>query len=599
HLNLNNTDWNWEWMQDTPVKIGDSTYFVATATYNEVLKPGALTEISLSQIALDPTATNADVEAFGETYQVLVKTQGIQADGFDDPNTALNEGFGSKIPFENDNPIKGIDLRTALHNLNGDTTQVITSKVSNVIYALNEEYPEIVDGYEGTLVDVEQDVPVYAYYVPNGSNFDVYFLADDTIYSPKDSSGLYKNMRALQYVDTHNYDVSRVENMHELFRYCHSLKDIDVSEWDVSNVKDMFSVFDECKVLPKIDVSKWDTGKAETMAFMFYGCSVLQTVDVSEWNVSNVASMRGMFEQCNALADIDVADWDTGNVTDMAFMFKACFALKWIDVSKWDTGNVTAFNSMFSDSKSNRGRMQISGLDFSNWDTSNATNMGYMFYGCGTMESIDLSGWDVSKVTTMNHMFCDCYKMQNYNFSGWNTESLTIMNGMFNNNDSLKVVDVSDFDTQNVYDFVQVFDACYSLETIIGLDKWDTSSADRFVEFLTSTKVREIDLSSFDASNVKYMSRMFYNNSQLTTIYVGDKWNFDISTLDTTSGNASYSGMGNMFESNPNLVGGNGSTPADFGTSAAIGAIYGCVDTDETPGLLTHIKDKPVEEPTE
>ena len=79
HLNLNNSDFTWTWV-DTPVTIGESTYFIATATYNKVLAPGALTEISLSQIALDKTATNEDVEAFGETYQILVKSQGIQAD---------------------------------------------------------------------------------------------------------------------------------------------------------------------------------------------------------------------------------------------------------------------------------------------------------------------------------------------------------------------------------------------------------------------------------------------------------------------------------------------------------------------------------------
>ena len=137
HLNLNKTDWTWEW-EPTPVKIGESTYFVATATYNKVLAPGALTEISLSQIALDSSATNEDVEAFGETYQVLVKTQGIQADGFDGPNAALNEGFleisENNIPWKNDSPIRGIDLRTALHYENGNAAKKITGTVTNVVF---------------------------------------------------------------------------------------------------------------------------------------------------------------------------------------------------------------------------------------------------------------------------------------------------------------------------------------------------------------------------------------------------------------------------------------------------------------------------------
>jgi hypothetical protein len=111
-------------MQDTPVTIGESTYFIATATYNKVLAPGALTEISLSQIALDSTATNADVEAFGEIYQILVKSQGIQADGFTDAVAALEDGFGviaaNNIPWNTDQPVQGTDLKNALHYLNGD-----------------------------------------------------------------------------------------------------------------------------------------------------------------------------------------------------------------------------------------------------------------------------------------------------------------------------------------------------------------------------------------------------------------------------------------------------------------------------------------------
>jgi hypothetical protein len=90
---------------------------------------------------------------------------------------------------------------------------------------------------------------------------------------------------------------------------------------------------------------------------------------------------------------------------------------------------------------------------------------------------------------------------------------------------------------------------------------------------------------------------MFYNNKELTTIYVSDKWNLDISTLDTTSSDAAYSGMTNMFDSNPKLVGGNGSTPVSLGNKTHTGAFYARVDTDETPGLMTHIKDKPVTNP--
>jgi hypothetical protein len=159
------------------------------------------------------------------------------------------------------------------------------------------------------------------------------------------------------------------------------------------------------------------------------------------------------------------------------------------------------------------------------------------------------------------------------------------------------VIDVSDFDTQKVEDFSQLFDGASSLETVIGMDQWDTSSGKYFVELFTGTQVREVDLSSFDMSKAEQTYNMFLSNPQLTTIYVSDKWNLDISTLDTTSSDAAYSGMTNMFDSNPKLVGGNGSTPVSLGNKTHTGALYARVDTTETPGLMTHIKDKPVTNP--
>ena len=530
HLNLNDTGWTWEWMKK-PVAMpneegGTTNYFIATATYNKVLTPGALTEISLSQISLDKSATNADVEAFGDTYEVLVKSQAIQTDGFINAVEALDGGFGeiteSNLPFEvkqPEPPTGGIDVRSALRFYQGDANQPIHTQVVNVIFGKNKDYPEIVNNYEGTLVTEEQEVKVYSYYVPNGTGYDIYFLSDGPIYAPANSAELFIGMSSLVKVDTANLDVSRVTDMYKMFR------------------------------------------------------------------------------DCTSLTTIDVSDWDTSKVTNMGHMFRACFALEWIDVSNWDTGKVEAFNSMFSDSKANKSRMKINNLDFSGWDMSSATDISYMFYGCGKMTDLDLSGWDVSKVTTMNHTFCDCSNMKNYNFTGWNTKSLEVMNGAFNGNNSLVTIDLSDFDTQNVNDFGQLFDGCTSLENIIGLNNWDTSKAIYFYEFLTSTKVREIDLSSFSASNVQLTKRMFYNNKELTTIYVSDKWQLDISTLDTTSEDAAYSGMTNMFDSNPKLVGGNGSTPVSLGNKTHTGAFYARVDTDETPGLMTHIKDKPVTNP--
>lgn len=605
HLNLNETDWTWEWAE-APVTIGESKYFIATATYNKVLAPGALTEISLSQIALDSSATNADVEAFGETYQVLVKTQAIQADGFDDPDTALNEGFGeineNNVPWESDNPIKGIDLRTALHYLDGKKPGTkITSKVTNVIFGLNKEYTDIVDNYTGTLVDVEQDVPVYAYYVPNGNNYDVYFLANDTIYAPANSKNLFASMGSLKTVDTSNFDVSRVTNMTSMFDYCSSLQTVDTSDWDTSNVTAMeyafygcqsltaldvsgwdmsnvttmnqtffnckklgtldvsdwdvskvdffYATFYQCESLSEMDVSRWDTSSATNMTSLFSGCGSLTELDVSNWDVSNVGSFKQTFAYCPGLTELDVSQWDTSSATMMDSMFYADYNLEYLDVADWDVSKVTTFNHMFASDNQNAGDMKLQSLDLSKWNPVNATNMGAMLYGCGQLTALNLSGWNMPNLTVLTHIFADCYKLESIDLSGWQTPSLLSMDAMFNNCESLKTVNMSSFDTSNVKEFSQLFEACYALEKIEGLEQWDTSKGCTFSQMFSGCRsLKELDLSSFDTGSA-YDNYKDMNNSKsnaFTSMFSG------VTGLEKliVSDSIVYLGNGNVSESN-------------------------------------------------
>ena len=699
HLNLNESDYTWKWVE-TPVEIpnaegGTTNYFIATATYNKILAPGALTEISLSQIALDKTATNADVEAFGETYNILVKTQAIQADGFESAAIALDEGFNpidaDNIPFTIDEPVVGANTKNALHYLNADPTgTAITGNVTNVVFGLIKDYPEIVNGYTGVLAGEEQDVPVYAYYVPNGSNYDVYMLSNSTIYAPKDSNGLFRNMKALKSLNTDNLDFSRTETMRNMIQDCQSLVTLDVSDWDTGNVKDMAYMFLSCyklesinglnnwdvssvsdmtqtfafcKVLPELDVSgwdvsnvtsmvgtfgqcfklktvnttgwkplsvtttqnmfyncyaltdligsgdwvmpkvtalnsmfqsctaleylnvtNWDVSNAQNLASTFWKCTSLKEIDGTEkWNTGNVTSLFATFEYCNALVDVDVSTWKTGNVTNMADLFFDCVSLETVDVSNWDTSKVTTMQAMFSCEGQNAGSMKLSELPVEEWDVSSVTTMNSMFYGCGSLIELDLSKWDTRSVTSFRHTFADCFNLEKIDFTGWNTESATNFDGMFNDCTALKELDLSDFDTGKATTFYQFFEGCASLTTVIGMEKWDTSSLTNAGQLFNANgkdmHLEYVDLSAFDTSKLTSTGSMFNGCYRLTTVYVGDGW--DMSKV--TSSGAMFAGCGK-------LVGGNGTV---FNASKT-DKTYACVDAEGVPGYLTY---KPAQNP--
>ena len=69
-------------------------YVCFSFDYADALAPQETSAPSLMQLFLDSKATNADVEKFGDTWEVLVLSQAVQTQGFADAKTALNTAFG-------------------------------------------------------------------------------------------------------------------------------------------------------------------------------------------------------------------------------------------------------------------------------------------------------------------------------------------------------------------------------------------------------------------------------------------------------------------------------------------------------------------------
>ena len=518
HLNLNDKeDWEWEW---TPflAEIDGEKYFIAKATYQTELEPDEVTDISLSQIALDSLADNEAVEAFGNDYKVLVRGQGIQSAGFTDPDTALDEGFGRDIPFEKLTLVAGIDLKTALHNLNGDDSKPITSKVATVTFGLNETYPNIVKDNVGTFTSVEQDAMVYTYYVPNetdNTKYDVYVLADSAIYTPKDSKGLFSGMSALTTVDTTNMDVSRTENMYTMFYNCTQLTSIDVSKWNTENVTNMGWMFANCSNLTSLDVSKWNTGSVKNFGSLFRLCHKLASLDVSNWDTSSATDMSYLFNECQAINGLDVSGWDVSNVTNMRYVFYDCESLTAVNASNWDVGNVELLGGMFEKC------YKLVDLNVSNWDLKKAYEMSVTFRRCESLESLDLSGWKTPAMLWTNGMFELNGKLKTLKLGeGWNTSKTTHLFDMFNGCSSLTTLDMSNWNTSNFIDVHGMFSGCTSLTTL-DVSKWNTANVTNMASlFSNCSSLATINVSGWNTDKVKDMSFMFDNCKAVTELKV-------------------------------------------------------------------------------
>ena len=96
---------NDEW---TPMTLNGKKYYMLVATYNQPLAKDETTAASLLKVGFESGSDNDDIACFGNTYEMMVKTQAIEASGYGDealPEEALDLAFG-EITSDN-HPWKG------------------------------------------------------------------------------------------------------------------------------------------------------------------------------------------------------------------------------------------------------------------------------------------------------------------------------------------------------------------------------------------------------------------------------------------------------------------------------------------------------------
>lgn len=76
------------------ITVDGVSYTVFEYVYPEILAAGETTIPSLKQVYMNKNADNDVVAYYGETYDILVLSQAVQAAGFSDPKTALDNAFG-------------------------------------------------------------------------------------------------------------------------------------------------------------------------------------------------------------------------------------------------------------------------------------------------------------------------------------------------------------------------------------------------------------------------------------------------------------------------------------------------------------------------
>ena len=337
---------------------------------------------------------------------------------------------------------------------NTETPETFDKKIKTIRFVTNSaETSEMIVSDETTAV------PAYAVWNAETGEM-VIHTAADKIMAHTNSSGTFKEMRALTSLDLTGFDTENVTNMNAMFRNSFGLPELDVSKLNTANVTDMSYMFAGCSQLKRLDVSGFKTENVTDMGEMFFNCMAIKSLDVSGFNTEKVTDMNKLFDGCHQLTALDVSGFKTENVTDMNYMFFGCNQLTTLDLSGFKTEKVTNMSDMFG------GCCQLKELDLKTFNTANVTDMSGMFSSCEQLTELDVSMFNTEKVGHIWSMFDGCSKLTSLDLKTFNTANVTNMSGMFNRCESLTSLDLSMFNTEKVEFMNRLFRNCYNLTSL-------------------------------------------------------------------------------------------------------------------------------------
>ena len=322
-----------------------------------------------------------------------------------------------------------------------------------------------------------------------------------------------------------NWDFSKNPGRWGMFMWVSSLNTLSAKNWVIPATFN--SVFwctntQLCTQNITIDVSNWDLSRTNDLQQLFYISYAKEIKGLDTWDTSNIINMMGMFWHAMNLTWLDLNNWNTSNVTDMSYMFYESYNLQKISVKNWDVSNVTTMYYMFRDCSN------LTELDLSNWDTDNLTNVSNMFAACSRLKKLDLSNWDTSKVTNVGQIFNACYQLQNLNFSWWDFRNIDAKELFLSKMTYWWLWGLKTLDMTNAKFSWSMYETFYWLSNLekIKLNWVDTSNVTVMTNiFYGCSKLTDLDLSDFDTSNVTNMWGLveWCNNLQELNL---SGWNF-------------------------------------------------------------------------
>ena len=376
-------------------------------------------------------------------------------------------------------------------------------------------------------------------------------ISDLNVNNVERFSELFYNCTSLESVDLSSWNTGNAIELHGMFKGCNLDVFTGIETLNVSSAKDLNNIFASTKSEKILNLSRWNVvAESVNEAFLnanllglvapnwiieddepstvrsIFGNANIGSIDIPGWNLLSFNRSSYIFNNCNC-DSLNVSDWTFGPYcTSLSGLFWGCYA-SIIDISTWTIeGTVTAVTNMFAYSRVT----DIIGLN-GNIINSSVTDMSGLFEGCYNLTSIDTSDWDCSNVERASGIFMDCRVLSSIDISNCGfTSNLISAHNLFRNCKAATSINITGLSLRRASDIYNMFQGCEALESIIGIEKMDCSSATSFNNMFKGCKeLTNIDLSQWTVTDsVKTMTNMFADCTSLDCLNLSS-WNISTS----------------------------------------------------------------------
>ena len=430
---------------------------------------------------------------------------------------------------------------------------------------------------------------------------------------PQTTSSWFAKMSYLTTIENLDYlNTSKVTRMDSMFYKCRMIESLDLSAFNVQKVRNMNSMMEACNMLAIVDISSFDLHTGDgwedvSSKRMFADCWNLRVIFSNDKDLyaapTKTYSGKDMFLGCRNLRGGNGTAYDPGQTGVSYGIYDSedhpgyftCIndspePLLYALLSADSTALTIRYDKQLGPNRGmadwslyNNEKYNLSGSRFAiekiildeSVKAALPKSTAKFFYSFEHLTEIEnLACLNTANSTDMSFMFAECSKLASLKMN-FNTPNVTTMAGMFKKCEALKELnfDAGSFNTEKVTDMSEMFSYCNSLQSL-NLESFNTGQVTTMKKMFESCNLKQVDMRSFDFSNVRDVSRMFFLSTNIETIYC----NSDLSKLPDIEESKDLFGMCLQ------LTGGAGTSFLSVGGG---GIAYAHPDAEGNPGFFT------------